>query len=351
MKVLVTGGAGLVGSHATKLYLGQGHEVTVIDNLARSSLLKQEVSEARKYFNINELQAMGATWVNKSVSDPATFADLSGDFELIVHLAAQTSVPTSIASPDEDFSVNAVGSFNVLEFARKVGATVVYASTNKVYPLHAGWVLNDFTDRWEWSDLNWHCDGFPLDGHVQKPSIAVGSRTPYGQSKYVGDLLCQEWYHTYGVRTGIFRMSCIADTNQFSFSEQGWLVHFVIQNLKGLPVKIFGDGKQVRDVLAARDLVKAYDAFFKSNEKSGLFNIGGGPDRAVSLNDALSLIEQVTNKPFTDITYEGWRPLDQRVYTSDIAPLKTKLDWEPELSVRAIIEDAVLWVEKNISVF
>lgn len=354
MKVLVTGGAGLVGHHTAKFYLDRGDEVYIIDNLARSYLLRHDVSDARKHFNIKLSQAAGAHWICQSIGDPTAFASLPDDIELIVHLAAQTSVPTSIANPREDFMVNAIGSFDVMEFARKTGAAVVYASTNKTYPLHAGWekylLPSKKTMRWDWSDPDWYQNGFPVDGHHAHPEWSVGSRTPYGQSKYVGDLLCQEYHHTYGLRTGVFRMSCIADTNQFSFSEQGWLVHFIIQNLKNQPITVFGDGCQVRDILAARDLVKAYNGFFESKLQHAVFNIGGGPVNSLSLNEAIQEIEEVTGNK-VPVKYEDWRPLDQRVYTSDIRPLKDKLGWEPKISPRQIVEDAVKWVETNIEVF
>lgn len=348
MKVLITGGAGLVGFHATKYYLERGHEVTVLDNLARSHLLMQDASEERKKFNINILQKLGARWLCESVGDPTAWMRLKDDYQLIIHLAAQTSVPTSIKNPRDDFNINAIGTFDVLEYARKVGATVVYASTNKVYPLHGGWEKG--ATEWRWSDDEWREHGFPLDGHIHAPEIATGSRTPYGQSKYVGDLLCQEWHHTYGVRTGIFRMSCIGDTNQFSFTEQGWLVHFIIQNLKGLPITVFGDGNQVRDVLAARDLVRAYNAFFESDMEHGIFNIGGGPTQTLSLNQAIVAIERITGM-HSPVTYSGWRPLDQKVYTSDIRPLKDLFNWEPEISTNELLVDCVAWVKSNLEIF
>ena len=208
MRVLVTGGCGMIGFHAAKYYHEQGHHVDVMDNLERSSLLGHEVSPEREIFNREALIEMGIFVFPYDVSAPCSFAGLQGH-DVILHFAGQCGVPTSIEDPRRDFEVNALGTFNMLEYARKWAAVVAYASTNKVYPIHGGFEKHG--SRWGFERPDWHMNGVPVTGSLS------GARTPYGTSKYTGDLLCQEYAHTYGLRTGVFRMSCIYGPNQFGF--------------------------------------------------------------------------------------------------------------------------------------
>ena len=259
-------------------------------------------------------------------------------------MAAQTSVPASIKNPRRDFEINTVGTLNMLEFAKQCGSRVTYASTNKTFPIHNKWKLEG--DRWRWEEEDLHENGWPVT-----PMDNEGSRTPYGNSKFAGDTLCQEWHHIYGIPTGIFRKSCIQGTHQFAFESQGWISWFIIATLKGEPIRIFGDGKQVRDVLWVEDVVKAYDCFARSDTiDHGVWNLGGGPSFTLSLNECLDIIEEVTGKR-SPVTYHDWRPSDQRVYTSNITPLKDEFGWEPTVTPTTGIERIVEWVEPIIDIF
>jgi len=349
MKVLVTGGCGLIGYNTAKYYHEQGAEVVVMDNLERSKLLGHAVNERRKYYNARQLQEMGVKWTMADVSREEAWTKVNasfGRFDTVIHLAGQCGVPTSIADPRRDFEVNAMGTFNALEAARKWDASLVYASTNKVYPIHEGWHQDKdgCEPVWRWTNDLWHKHGFPvrpMDGN---------SRTPYGASKFSGDLYCQEYSYTYGVKTGVFRMSCIYGPNQFGFEEQGWATWFAIATLKGLPINIYGDGYQVRDMLYVEDLVKAYDAFVKSDIQHSVFNMGGGPGNVLSLNECLDVLEEYTGKR-SQINYQDWRPSDQRVYTSDIRPAQDRLFWAPEVSPSEGLKRVVEWVIPLLDVF
>lgn len=348
MKVLVTGGCGMIGFHVAKKYIEDGHDVYVMDNFERSELLGHAVDVKRKYFNHRELEKLPGkmTFWEQDVSKESSFIYLP-DFDAIFHLAAQCGVPTSIANPRRDFEVNTIGTFNVLEHARRNKARVVYASTNKVYNLHSGWKLDERGKRWRWEDPNWYMNGFPKDGltWTGPTSDLMGSRTPYGASKYAGDILCQEYYHMYGVPTGVFRMSCIFGDHQFGFEEQGWATWFVIATLKGLPITIYGDGRQVRDMLWVGNLVDAYDSFVAGkNVDHGVWNIGGGPTFGLSINECLDEIERITGKR-SEITFKDWRPSDQRVYTSDLRDVIHDLKWLPTVSPEEGLRRIVEWVE------
>jgi len=357
MKVLVTGSCGLIGYHTCCYYVNLGYEVWGVDNLERSKLLGHDVSQVRARFNYKELRARGVTLVERDISDQATWDNLPQDgFDIIIHLAGQCGVPTSIENPRRDFEVNAIGTFNVLEYVRKTGkGRVVYASTNKTYPLHAGWDKSSHSNKWEWRDADWHHYGFPKDGELKHPDNFGGARTPYGTSKYVGDLLMQEYHYTYGIPTACFRMSCIYGPNQFGFEEQGWATYFVIAAVKGWPLTIFGDGDQVRDMLYVKDLVRAYDAFANpklgfATPNHGVWNIGGGPKNVLSLNDCIGWLEEELGVE-VPVTYTDWRPSDQRVYTSDVRALKLDLDWQPVISPSEGLTHVIRWVEKNKDIF
>jgi len=363
VRILVTGGGGLIGFHIAKYYLSQGHDVIIMDNLERSQLLGHSVTEKRSRYNLDELHKLGAIDCRnpsgvfpRGESKSVFFCDVSkstnwdylskehANIDVIFHMAAQCGVPTSISDPRRDFDINTVGTFNMLEYARNYGSRVCYASSNKVYPLHTGWFKEG--KRWIWSNPDHHRYGFPVTACDNQ-----GSRTPYGASKFAGDILCQEYYHIYGVPTGVFRKSCIFGDHQFSFQDQGWLVHFIIATLKGDPIKIFGDGNQVRDVLWVEDLVRAYDAFATSDTiDHGVWNTGGGPQFTLSLNESLDIIEDLTGKR-SEISYHDWRTSDQKCYTSDIRPLKTDLNWEPKVDPIKGIEKAVKWVESVLDLF
>jgi CDP-paratose 2-epimerase len=352
MKILVTGGCGLVGYHLSKWNLEQGHEVHVFDNLERSKLLGHNISYKRKNFNKDVLTKMG---VNVYHIDVSEFDQLHNfkkyEFEVIYHMAAQCGVPPSINNPIRDFQVNALGTLNMLEKARQDDSVFVYASTNKVYNLHEGWKLGG--DRWEWSNPTWDEFGFPVDAG-NYPGMLKGSRTPYGVSKYTGDLYCQEYANLFNVRTGVFRKSCIYGTNQFSFEEQGWATWFIIAALKDLPITVYGDGKQVRDMLWVEDTVAAYDAYaqaaLEGRVKHGVWNLGGGPNFTLSINECIELVQELTGKKLKT-TYTDWRPSDQKIYTSDIYPVCRDLNWKPLISPKDGLEKVVEWVKENIDVF
>ena len=350
MKVLVTGGCGLIGYHTAKYYARKGYEVIVVDNLERSKLLGHKVSEERTHFNLRKLRNSGIEVLERDVVCKDTFTDLPR-FDYIVHLAAQCGVPTSIDNPVRDFEINAQGTLNVLEVARRDEARVAYASTNKVYPIHGPWRYHKRLERWIWHLPDWHKYGFPLDGHLKAHKKYLINRTPYGCSKYTGDLFCQEYHHTYNVPTGIFRMSCIYGDHQFGFEEQGWATWFVIATLKGEPINIYGDGYQARDMLWVEDVVRAYDAFLTSDKLDhGVWNLGGGPDNVLSLRECLRILKELTGKESPAI-YQDWRPSDQNIYTSDIRPVMKDLNWKPLVDPREGLDKIREWAEPILEIF
>lgn len=341
MKVLVTGAAGFIGSHVAEFYAKRGESVTGLDNLSRARLLKRNERNARH--NWEFLAGLpGVERIEGDVRDAALVARLTRDADAIVHTAGQTAVTTSMVEPREDFETNVIGTFNVLEGARAAGrrAAIVYCSTNKVYGDGVHRVpIREEAKRYVFDG------GYPL-GIPEDFGIDHCQHTPYGCSKLSADLYMQDWARLYGLRIGVFRMSCIYGTRQFGFEDQGWLAWFTIAAERGFPMSIYGDGKQLRDVLYVEDLVRAYDAFIGSSLEHGVFNTGGGPANTLSLLELVDLLSARTGRELRPGT-GPWRPSDQKVYVSDIRRLKDQLGWAPRISPAEGVGRLHEWVKAN----
>lgn len=344
-KVLVTGGAGFIGSHAAESFARDGHPVTVLDNLSRAKLLKKDDRNAR--FNWEYLSGLeGITLVEGDCRDAAVVARAAQGVEVIVHAAAQTAVTTSVTDPRQDFENNVIGVFNVLEAARNqtVRPAVVFCSTNKVF----GANVNEVPLREE--DTRWAFAGDFEKGIPESFSIDRCEHTPYGCSKLTGDLYVQDYAHLYGIKTGVFRMSCIYGTRQFGMEDQGWVAWFTIAARTGKPLTIFGDGKQVRDLLWVEDLIEGYKAFLGSDHPHGVYNMGGGPANTLSLLELVAMLEARTGVKLNP-AFAGWRPSDQKVYVSDITKVTKELKWSPRVSPKEGVERLAAWVEEHQALF
>jgi CDP-paratose 2-epimerase len=344
MKVLITGGAGMVGSHTAEYYAKKGDDVIALDNLMRSRLFgydKRSVEYNWNYLKIykNVKRIKGDVREKRDVMEA-----IGKGVDLCVHTAGQPGVPLSCRIPLEDFSINAFGTLNVLECIRQKckDAAFIYCSTNKVFGENVDNVkLIEKEKRYIY-------DG--VKGVPENMSIDLTGHTPYGASKYVGDIYTQEYAHIYGMKTGVFRMSCIYGTRQFGFEDQGWVAHFVISNLFKKPIKIYGDGKQVRDLLYVENLVEAYDRFFNSPIRHNVYNIGGGPDNTASLLEFIEMTENYTGIKMK-YSFDEWRPSDQKVYISDITKVAKELNWRPKMNPIKGVGLLTEWVRENKELF
>jgi CDP-paratose 2-epimerase len=343
MKILITGGAGFVGSHAAEYYAKKGDNVVALDNFARAKIIQ---SRLKPRYNWEYLKRYdNVELVNGDIKDPAVVERYAQDVDAIIHAAAQVAVTTSLHNPREDFEINALGTFNVLEAGRKSknNPVLIYCSTNKVYGDNVNKIpVAEGKTRYYFSDEK-YSRGIPSDFQVD-----LTEHTPYGCSKLCGDLYVQDYGHRNELDTGVFRMSCIYGTRQFGSEDQGWVVHFIISTLFNMDINIYGDGKQVRDILFVTDLIDAFDAFIERRDRlSGeVFNIGGGPENTVSLLELLDLIERETGKR-SRLKFCDWRPSDQKVYISDISKARKMLGWRPKLTVEEGIRRTIRWVEEN----
>lgn len=344
MKVLVTGGAGMVGSHSAEYYAKKGDKVVVLDNLMRSKLFGYDKKSVeynwnylKNYKNIKRVK--GDIREKKDVLEA-----IGSGVDLCIHTAGQPGVPLSCRIPLEDFSINAFGTLNVLECIRQKckDAAFVYCSTNKVFGENVDKIkLRELDKRYVYDGVKGVTEEMPID---------LTGHTPYGASKYVGDIYTQEYAHIYGMKTAVFRMSCIYGVRQFGFEDQGWVAHFVIANLFKRPIKIFGNGKQVRDLLYVENLVEAYDKFYRSNIKHDVYNIGGGPENTTSLLEFIAMIENYTGIKMK-YSFDDWRPSDQKVYISDTTKVTGKLNWKPKITPVKGVELLTEWVKENKELF
>lgn len=346
MRILITGGAGLVGSHCAEFFAlnNPKDKVIVLDNLMRSKIFGYDKDSVE--FNWNYLKKFkNVQRIKGDVRKDRDVAKAIGKgVDVLIHTAGQPGVPSSIRIPKEDFSINAFGTLNVLEAVRKKSkdTIVIYCSTNKVYGENVDKIpLIEKEKRYEFKDLR---------GVSEEILTDLTGHTPYGVSKLVGDLYVQEYSHIYKMKTAVFRMSCTYGTRQFGFEDQGWVAWFIIANLFNKPVTIYGNGKQVRDMLYVDDLLDAFNRFINSGLKRGLYNIGGGPGNSISLLEFLDELEGLTGKR-PKVKFADWRPSDQKVYISDIAKIKSQLKWKPRVSIKTGIEKLLKWVQGNKEFF
>jgi CDP-paratose 2-epimerase len=337
-RVLVTGGAGFIGSNLTHRLLSQGHDVTIYDNLARHGT-EDNITWLR------ENHGDKFDLVKGDVRDYPTLAEAVEACEVIYHLAAQVAVTWSVADPREDFEINALGTLNVLEAARKCTQppTILFTSTNKVYGGMEEVEIVQEQKRYAYAAL-------PQGVSETQP---LDFLSPYGCSKGAADQYVRDYARIYGLKTIVMRMSCIYGPRQFGIEDQGWVAHFLISSVLGRPITIYGDGKQIRDILYIHDLLEAFErAVERINVTSGqVYNIGGGPKNTTSVwTEFGEVLAELLGREI-EVTYDAWRPGDQLVYVSDTTKARRELGWEPSTSVRAGIGKLFHWVVENKQLF
>jgi CDP-paratose 2-epimerase len=341
MNIVVTGGAGFIGSRLAESFSEDDFNVTVFDNFGRNALLGKSLADP--FYNWKRIERLPhVRLVKGDIRDRSSVFEACRGADVIVHTAAQVAVTTSLEDPVTDFEVNALGTLNVLEAARRNDSCFVLSSTNKVYGERVNSIpVVEKQTRYEFADPRF-VKGVPEDFGVD-----LTGHTPYGCSKLLADLYTQDYHHTYGLKTGVFRMSCIYGDHQFGVEDQGWVAWFTFATLTNRPITIYGDGKQVRDVLFVDDMVSAYRLFVSSNLKHGVYNLGGGPSNTLSLLELLSLLKELTGRS-PMVNWADWRRADQKVYISNISKARRELGWQPKIGVREGVSRLVEWVQEYL---
>lgn len=336
---LVTGGAGFIGSNYVHRLIERGDKVTIYDNMSRAGAPKNlawlEETFRRDAFRL----------IVGDLRDAGLLAESAREADVIVHLAGQVAVTTSVTDPRDDFEANALGTFNTLEAARSSGRDPIflYSSTNKVYGGMDDVEVIEEATRWRYKDLVGGChETQPLDFH-----------SPYGCSKGTGDQYVRDYARIYGLRSVVFRQSCIYGPRQFGVEDQGWLAWMMIAAVTGRQITIYGDGKQVRDVLHVNDLLNAYDAAIEriDHAKGEVYNMGGGPGNVLAVWAEFGpILERLLGRKI-EVARADWRPGDQRVFYADFSKAKRELDWEPKIDLEEGIEMLFDWVKANRDLF
>ena len=339
MHYLITGGAGFIGSNYVHRLLKRGERVTIFDNLSRHGATAN-LDWLRETFGVNAF-----TLIQGDVRDATLLTTTASDVDVIVHLASQVAVTSSVTHPREDFEINVTGTFNVLEAARLVGnhPAILFASTNKVYGGMESLVVEERDTRYAYRDYPHGIpETYPIDFH-----------SPYGCSKGAGDQYMRDYARIYNLPTVVFRQSCIYGRRQFGFEDQGWIAWFIIAAVTGRPITIFGDGKQVRDVLWIDDLLDLYQLAVDNIEQASgqVYNVGGGPQNTLAVWSELGPMLQRLMGREVPVSWDGWRPGDQRIFVADITKAETELGWRPKVGREEGVRRLYDWVVANKSLF
>jgi CDP-paratose 2-epimerase len=335
-RIVITGGAGFIGSNLAHRLLSDGHRVLILDNLSRPGVEQ----------NLAWLRELHGKRLDVAVADVRNREDVATAVRgahTVYHFAAQVAVTTSLANPQEDFAINAQGTLNLLEAARaqSVPPRLLFTSTNKVYGALENVELVRLGSRYQPSDERIRTRGVnesqPLDFH-----------SPYGCSKGAADQYVIDYARAYGLPGVVFRMSCIYGPRQFGTEDQGWVAHFLIRAMNRLPITLYGDGMQVRDILFIDDLVEALLLGAKEAPRLAgkAFNIGGGPSNVISLRDLLDRLEAMLGRE-PEFSVEDWRTGDQRYYVTDFRRFANLTGWSPRISAVDGIERLFRWLEQQ----
>lgn len=340
MKVLVTGGCGFLGSHVCEYYRKKGAQVLAFDNLTKHELLRTGYSvSGTRLHNWNLLKGMGVKMSKGDIRNKKDLQSAAKGCDFIVHTAAQPAMTISIEQPEMDLMSNVVGTFNVLEAARKYDLPVVNSSSIHVY----GNKINEFLKE---GKTRYILKPPAIDEEYR---IMQGEITPLHASKRSAEIYVQAFTDTYGLKAATYRLTGMYGPRQFGGEDHGWVANFVIRTVLHLPIKVFGTGKQLRDILYASDAAASFDAFYK-HQAPGIYNVGGGIKNMISLVECLNLIKELTGKE-QKITFEKVRPGDLFYFVCDITKARKNLKWEPKVSNKEGVKRLVDWVTENKGLF
>ena len=334
MKIFITGGAGFIGANIARHYLKQGIETVVYDNLSRPGVEKNLAWLKKNYPKVIFLKADIRNF-------PMLVRSMRGS-DIVFHMASQVAVTQSVKDPRLDFEINAGGTLNVLEAARvqKNPPIVLFASTNKVYGGLEDLKIREKAKRYDFAarqDQQGIAETRLLDFH-----------SPYGCSKGSGDQYTRDYARIYGLRTVVFRQSCIYGDLQHGNEDQGWVAHFMRKMMRAETISVYGDGKQVRDLLYVGDLLDCYlKAIKKIGKTSGqVYNIGGGRKFSVSLIELLEIMQREFGENIK-VKYRDWRPGDQRIYISNCAKAKKDFSWSPTTTIISGTTKLYQWLKAS----
>jgi CDP-paratose 2-epimerase len=340
MKVLVTGGCGFIGSHTCEYFRKMGWEVVSYDNMTKYELDRTGYkADATRDYNWNFLGDLGVTRVVGDVRNLDQLMDHASGCDYVIHTAAQPAVTISMEDPALDATTNVIGTMHVLEAARRHSIPVVSCATIHVY---GNWINNTLKE----AETRYVREPAAVD---ESAPTMEGYLTPLHASKASAEFYVRVYADTYKVRAASFRLTGLYGPRQFGGEDHGWVANFTIRNILGWPLMIYGTGKQVRDILYATDVASAFWAFFRQG-KSGIYNIGGGPDHAISLVECISLIDETTGVK-SDVQFSAARFGDLNYFVCDSTRARNELGWEPQVRPQEGVPLLIDWVKQNKALF
>jgi len=340
MKVLVTGGCGFLGSHVCEFYRDRGDGVISYDNMTKYELdrVGYGADEARDY-NWNYLKKIGVEMVKEDIRDFDRLMEYAKGVDFIIHTAAQPAMTISMEDPELDFSTNVRGTFNALKVAKELNVPIVSCGTIHIYGNRINETLTEQETR-----------------YVRNPTaideshpVVEGTLTPLHASKRAAELYLETYIHTYGLNAASFRLTGLYGPRQFGGEDHGWVANFSIRALMDRPLRIFGTGKQVRDIITPKDVVRAFHAFYEHGGP-GIYNIGGGPEYAISLLECIDLIGELLGKE-PEIRFEEQRTGDLLYFVCDTRKASEQLKWTPEISPKEGIKKLLVWLQEEKHLF
>jgi len=340
MKVLVTGGCGFLGSHVCELFRKEGWEVISYDNLTKYELGRTGYgAEKTREYNWNFLKAMGCSMVKADVCDDEALRDYASGCDFLVHTAAQPAMTISWENPRLDFNTNVLGTFNVLDAARVHRIPVVNTSSIHVYGNSINATLKESATSYERNPV----------AIAEDHPVMVGEISPLHASKMSAEHYVRTFTDMLKTPAASFRFTGIYGRRQFGGEDHGWVANFAIRGALGWPLRIFGTGKQARDILFAEDGARAYLDYFK-NPVPGVYNIGGGPEHKISLLECIDLLGEVLGRKLP-VEFHAERPGDMRYFVCDISAAKKGFGFAPAVKPREGVTRLLKWIEENKDVF
>lgn len=340
MKVLVTGGCGFLGSHICGYYAKKGDKVVSFDNMTKAELARTGyATDQARMHNWNMLKDFGVELIKGDIRDFEHLKTAAKGCDFIAHTAAQPAMTVSWEEPDLDFTTNVLGTFNVLKTAREYNVPIASCATIHVYGTGINQDLKEGEKRYLRE---------PAEISEDQP-IMTGVLTPLHASKRSAEIYLQTFIDTYKVKAASFRLTGMYGPNQFGGEDHGWVANFAIRAILDLPINIFGTGKQVRDILYAKDAVMAFDSFYKS-QKPGIYNIGGGSKTAISLIECVDILKKILDKDI-QINFSQERHGDLRYFICDTKKARENMNWQAEVLPEEGIAELVNWIKENINLF
>jgi len=340
MKVLVTGGCGFLGSHVCEFYIKRGDRVISYDNMTKYELERVGYgAEASRDYNWNYLAGIGVEMVRADIRDFDLLLEAAHGVDYIIHTAAQPAMTISVEDPELDFSTNVRGTFNVLKVARELKVPVASCGTVHIYGNRINETLTEGARRYLRNPV-------AID---ETHPVVEGVLTPLHASKRSAELYLETYIHSYRLNAASFRLTGLYGPRQFGGEDHGWVANFSIRALMGRPLRIFGSGKQVRDIVYPTDVARAFHAFYEKGEP-GIYNIGGGPEYAISLVECIDLIGEMLGET-PEVKFEEGRHGDLLYFVCDTNKATRVLQWQPEVPPREGIGRLLAWISEEKALF